>query len=95
MSLMVVVVAMALVTGWGNQPLRAWLLAALTSHVVMRVWSALDFIPKALAFERAEPTAIDESAARRWARRSTWRLPLDIVTCAALIVSLAVAARSG
>jgi hypothetical protein len=41
-----------------------WLLCALGAHVAMRLWSAFDFIPKALAFERADPAAIAESAAR-------------------------------
>ncbi|MGB3942714.1 MAG: hypothetical protein WBK96_14610 [Candidatus Manganitrophaceae bacterium] len=50
------------------------------SHTVMRIWSAFDFIPKALAFERAETSAITERAARAWTRRSRWRLPLDFLT---------------
>ena len=74
---------------------RAWLWVACASHVVMRVWSAVDFIPKALAFERAEPGTIDERAARRWARRSRGRLALDLVTCVAMLAAFAAAARAG
>lgn len=59
----------------------------------MRIWSAFDFIPKALAFERAE--AIDERAARAWTRRSRLRLPLDLVTCFAMLAAFAAVARSG
>jgi hypothetical protein len=74
---------------------RNFLLVALASHVVMRLWSAFDFIPKALAFERADPSSVTEAAARRWSRRSRWRLPLDLVTCGAMLTALVAAARHG
>lgn len=47
----------------------------------MRLWSAVDLIPKALAFERADPATIEPNAARRWSRCSLRRLPLDLITC--------------
>jgi hypothetical protein len=59
----------------------------------MRIWSAFDFIPKALAFERADPASITEAAARKWSRRSVGRVPLDLVTCGAMITALITAAR--
>src|SRR3979490_1503682 len=65
----------ALVMAWSLPEVRFWLLVALISHAVMRVWSLLDFVPKALTFERADPETIAESTARRWTRRSLWRLP--------------------
>jgi hypothetical protein len=71
------------------------LLVALASHLAMRLWSAFDFIPKALAFERAEPASIAASEARRWCRRSRGRLPLDLVTCGAILAALVAAARIG
>lgn len=83
----------ALIAGWSQSQLRTWLLVGLASHLVMRVWSAFDFIPKALAFERAEPGAIDERAARRWTHRSRWRFPLDLITCGAMLASLVVAVK--
>jgi hypothetical protein len=83
----------ALIAMWGQSAVRTPLLAALASHAVMRIWSAFDFIPKALAFERAEPASISEEAARRWSRRSLGRLPLDVVTCAAMLAALVAAAR--
>src|SRR5215813_12362214 len=43
---------------WDAPAVRSPLLVSLTSHVVMRLWSAVDFIPKALAFERADPAAV-------------------------------------
>jgi hypothetical protein len=69
------------------------LLVALASHAVMRVWSFVDFIPKAAAFERADPASIEAGAAQRWARRRIGHLPLDIVTCGALLLALVATAR--
>jgi hypothetical protein len=79
---------LALIRSWSQPDVRYWLLVALCSHGVMRIWSAFDFIPKALAFERAE--SVDEQAARKWSRRSMLRLPLDLVTCFALLSVLRV-----
>lgn len=81
----------SLVSLWGT-PVRVPLLVALATHGLMRLWSAFDFIPKALAFERADPAAIDAAAARRWSRRSLARLPLDLATCSAMLTALT---RSG
>ena len=89
-----VVLIAALVTAWSQPAVRTCLLVALASHAVMRLWSAFDFIPKALAFEKAEPGAISEAAARAWTARSRLRLPLDLVTCGALFAALVLAART-
>jgi hypothetical protein len=83
----------ALVLTWSEPSIRIWLLVALGSHAVMRIWSAFDFIPKALAFERADPGTIDEAKARSWTERSLWRLPLDLVACAAMLSAFAALAR--
>jgi hypothetical protein len=85
----------SLVAMWNSSTVRTPLLVALATHVTMRLWSAFDFIPKALAFEKADPTAIDTLAAERWSRRSLGRLPLDLVTCGAMMAALLAAARSG
>src|SRR5262245_19853436 len=50
----------SLVTSWGEPGVRTALLVAMVSHMVMRLWSAFDFIPKALAFERVDPTRSEE-----------------------------------
>jgi hypothetical protein len=84
----------ALVVAWPTAQLRTPLLVALTSHAVMRIWSAFDFIPRALAFERAEPATVTETAARGWTARSLLRLPLDLVTCGSMLAALVGAARS-
>jgi hypothetical protein len=82
-----VALIVSLVLAWDRPEVRTWLLVALASHAVMRVWSAFDFIPKALAFERADPASIDEPVARAWTRRSLWRLPLDLVTCGSMLAA--------
>ena len=88
-----VVLIAALVSAWSQPAVRTCLLVALASHAVMRLWSAFDFIPKALAFEKAEPGTISEAAARAWTARSRLRLPLDLLTCGALLWALVLAAR--
>jgi hypothetical protein len=81
----------ALVVTWASSEIRFWLLVALASHAAMRIWSAFDFIPKGLAFERAD--AVQEDAARAWTRRSRLRLLLDLMTCTAMVMALVTAAR--
>jgi hypothetical protein len=83
----------SLVLAWSEPAVRCWLLIALAAHVAMRIWSAVDFIPKALRFEAAEPGTVVEASARRWTRRSRLRLPLDVVTCGALFAAGLTAAR--
>lgn len=83
----------SLAVKWSSDTVRTPLLVALASHAIMRIWSAFDFIPKALAFERADPATITEDAARRWTRRSPFRALLDFVTCGAMTIALVSAAR--
>jgi hypothetical protein len=78
-----------LVVAWSHADVRVALVVALISHAVMRVWSLVDFVPKALAFEKADPATVDEAAAVRWTRRSLLRLPLALITCGAMLVALA------
>jgi hypothetical protein len=84
-----VLLIVTLVLAWGDVDVRVALLVALASHAVMRVWSLVDFVPKAVAFEKADPATIDEAAAVRWTRCSLLRLPLDLITCAAMLAALA------
>ncbi len=83
----------ALVAAWSVPDVRAWLWVALISHAVARVWSFVDFIPKAIAFERAEPGSITEASARRWTRRSVFRLPIELVSSGAMIAAVVRLAR--
>jgi hypothetical protein len=48
-----VVLIAALVSAWSQPAVSTCLLVALASHAVMRLWSAFDFIPKALAFRKS------------------------------------------
>jgi hypothetical protein len=86
-----VTLIVAIVACWGHHDVRTALLIALVSHLLMRVWSLVDFVPKAVAFEKGDPATIERSAAQRWARRSLLRLPLDAVTCVAALAALALA----
>jgi hypothetical protein len=86
-----VLLIVSLIAAWNDAGVRVALLVALVSHAVMRMWSLVDFVPKALAFEKTDPAKIDEAAAVRWTRRSLLRLPLDLITCAAMLAALAVA----
>jgi hypothetical protein len=84
-----VLLIITLAAAWGHADVRIALLVALVSHAVTRVWSLADFVPKALAFEKADPADVDEATAVRWTRRSLLRLPLDLITCAAMLAALA------
>ncbi len=85
--------AASLVAAWSHETVRAWLIVALCAHAVMRLWSFLDFIPKAIAVERAAPDSVTRASALAWTRRSRLRLPLDLVTCGALLAALVQAAQ--
>nr|WP_090343794.1 hypothetical protein [Mycolicibacterium malmesburyense]CRL74980.1 hypothetical protein CPGR_03364 [Mycolicibacterium malmesburyense] len=86
-----VLLIVSLIVGWSHADVRTALLVALVSHAVMRVWSLVDVVPKAVAFEKTDPAEVDEAAAVRWTRRSLLRLPLDLVACIAMLTALAVA----
>lgn len=85
----------ALFFAWAQPAVFNALLVALASHAVMRVWSGFDFIPKALAFEKADPATVNQSQALAWTRRSRLRLPLDLIAGGALLTAFATAARLG
>jgi len=82
-----------LVVFWSHIEVRTWLLVGLASHILMRVWSFLYFIPRALRFEQAEREETSEGAARAWTRRSRLRFPLDLVTCTAMTAAFVTAVR--
>jgi hypothetical protein len=88
-TLFEVLLIVALIASWRDCDVRFALLVALISHAVMRVWSLVDLVPKAVKFEKADPAGVDEVVAVAWTRRSLLRLPLDLITCAALFWALA------
>jgi hypothetical protein len=90
-----IALVVALVFAWSQPAVFKALLVALAAHAIMRIWSGFDFIPKALAFEKADPASISEGEAIAWTRRSRLRLPLDLITCGAMLTALVGAARLG
>ena len=89
-TLFEVLLVIALISTWSDADVRLALLVAVVGHAVTRVWSLVDFVPKALAFERADPATVDAAAAKRWTRRSLLRLPLELITCSAMLAALTV-----
>jgi len=77
--------------GYASSTISLVLIAitTLAACVTAGVWSLVDFVPKALAFEKTDPATVDEAAAVRWTRRSLLRLPLDLITCAAMLAAVA------
>ena len=73
----------SLILAWKLPDVRLWLLISMGLHIANRLWSAFDFIPKALAFEKAN--AVDETLARKWTFRSQFRLPMELLTLTFLI----------
>jgi hypothetical protein len=81
---------LALWSAWPVVAVRNWLLLAAAAHLLMRVWSFAYFVPRALRFERAgDLSAEQRDAARTWVRLSVWRLPLDLISLAALCAAVA------
>lgn len=68
----------AIILNWASSDARFLLLSAFGCQALMRLWSFVDFIPKALAFERMPPEAVSETAARAWTARSLMRLPFAL-----------------
>lgn len=91
-ALFEVVLIVTLVVTWDQSQVRTALLVALAAHAAMRVWSLVDVIPRAVRFEKTDPATIDRAEAVRWTRRSLFRLPLDVITCAGALTALALVA---
>jgi hypothetical protein len=71
-----VLLVASLILTWSHPEVRSALLVAVAAHVAVRLWRVADPAP-------AEPPD-----AARWTRRSLLRLPLPLVTCAALFFAL-------
>lgn len=84
----------ALWLAWSDPAVRFPLVVAFASHLTMRCWSFVEFIPKALSFERAETWSVDGLDALRWVKRSKARLLLDALTVGASLVALINASNS-
>jgi len=80
----------ALAVTWRERAVRRMLLVGVASYVLMRLWSALYFIPEMLAFQGMRldnpPSADVLSRVHRWTSLTWWREPLDVLSflCAML-----------
>jgi hypothetical protein len=84
-----IALVLSLWAAWPERSARFWIVVALASHFIMRVWSFAYFIPRAVQFERANHLSAEQvEGARQWTRLSRWRLLLDFASIAALIVVL-------
>ena len=92
-SIITVVLIGALVTNWKFPERRDLIIAALASYIIMRLWSALYFIPEMLRFQKIplEGEASAELLARvsRWTMLTWFREPLDLITQFCLLIALA------
>ncbi|KUI28453.1 hypothetical protein AU195_07370 [Mycobacterium sp. IS-1496] len=78
-----VLLVVSLIAAWTDPTVRTALLVAVAGHAAARVWSLLDSPPAA-----TDPAGVDEAAAVAWTRRSLLRLPLDLISCASLLIAL-------
>lgn len=85
-------VLLSLILAWREVKVRRLLLIGLGAYVIMRVWSALFFIPEMLAFQRVplDSPASPELTARvaSWTYWTWFREPLDIVTFLSFLLAL-------
>lgn len=89
----------ALAATWRERAVRQMLLVGVASYVLMRLWSALYFIPEMLAFQGMRldsPTSADVlSRVHRWTSLTWWREPLDVLSfLCALLASIRHAAST-
>src|SRR5262245_6764354 len=75
----------ALWAGWRNPSVRRCVLVALGTYLAMRVWTLLYFVPLALRFQTEGFT--DVSEAQQWVLLSISRMPLGLLSAAALWVA--------
>lgn len=87
-----VLFVLALVTNWREMTVRRLLLVALGSYLVMRVWSALYFIPEMLRFQKiptdSQPTAELSARVARWTFWTWFREPLDVLSFLCSLLAL-------
>jgi hypothetical protein len=83
---------LALVMTWRDTTVRRLLLIALGSYIVMRVWSALFFIPEMLAFQKvpldSAPSAELSARVSRWTFWTWYRESLDIISFLCSLLAL-------
>jgi hypothetical protein len=82
----------SLVMAWRDRTARRLLVIALISYAIMRVWSALFFIPEMLAFQKvpldSAPSAELTGRVARWTFWTWFREPLDITAFLCSLLAL-------
>lgn len=90
-AITVCLVAAVLLT-WGNQTVRLLLLVSAIAYIIMRIWSAVYFIPEMLAFQKipldVPPTEAMLAKVRRWTFWTRFREPLNIVSLVCTLLAL-------
>jgi hypothetical protein len=85
-------ILLSLFLTWRRIKVRYRLLIGLGSYIVMRVWSALFFIPEMLAFQRVpldSPPSADLSArVASWTFWTWFREPFDIISFVCFLLAL-------
>ena len=84
--------AAAVLANWKFPVRRMFVLIALSSYVVMRVWSGVYFIREMLHFQKV-PLESESSTellhrVKRWTTLTWFREPLDFITLICLLVAL-------
>ena len=84
----------ALFLNWRSPARRNFIIVAVISYIVMRVWSFIYFIPEMLSFQKvaidSPPTDQLLERVERWNALTWWRLPLDLVSFFCLIWALTI-----
>lgn len=79
-----VAILLALGLNWKVPTRRTFILIAIASYIVMRVWSFAYFIPEMLAFQKVSLTDLPStdiiSRIQKWTNLTWWRTPLDFIT---------------
>jgi hypothetical protein len=85
-------IVLALVMTWRDRTVRRLLVIAGISYAVMRVWSALFFIPEMLAFQKVSldsaPSAELAGRVARWTFWTWFREPLDTISFLCALLAL-------
>lgn len=87
-----VFVLLSILLTWKEIKVRRLLLIGLGSYIVMRVWSALYFIPEMLKFQKvpldSPPSAELSAKVTNWTFWTWFREPLDIISFLCFLLAL-------
>ena len=82
----------AALANWKSPERRMLIITAISSYVVMRVWSGLYFIREMLRFQKVSPESDSTpellNRVKRWTTLTWFREPLDFITLICLLVAL-------